>query len=52
MNCTCAEQTIVLVMGTERCATCGKVAGGDAFVPFGSALPTKRASRKRVRSEV
>jgi hypothetical protein len=50
MNCTCEKSAIVLLMGIERCATCGKLAGGDAFVPFGESLPTKAEKRRVVHS--
>jgi len=36
-------------MGVERCSACGKLAGGDALVPFGDPLPTRAAARRRVR---
>ncbi len=50
MNCACEQPTITSVMGVERCSACGKLAGGDAFVPFGYHLPTRAAARRMVRT--
>ncbi len=52
MNCSCEQSTITSVMGVERCSACGKLAGGDAFVPFGGPLPTRAAARQRVRGSL
>jgi hypothetical protein len=49
MNCACEQPTITSVMGVERCSACGKLAGGDAFVPFGDPLPTRDAARRKIR---
>jgi hypothetical protein len=49
MNCEC-NGPIHLVMGVERCQVCGKLAGGDAFVPFGDPLPTRSECRERALS--
>ncbi len=49
INCACdPSPPIVLVMGVERCSNCTRLAGGDAFRPFGGELPTKAARRRRV----
>ncbi len=48
MNCTCENVVLTLAMGVERCATCGKVAGSSAFVPYGQPLPPRPRQRKRV----
>ncbi len=44
-NCECGCSHIVLRCGVERCAACGKLAGRDAFVPFGTPLPARKAVR-------
>jgi hypothetical protein len=49
-NCACEGAPIVLRYGVERCSVCGKLAGSAVFVPFGSALPTEPARRRRVRA--
>jgi hypothetical protein len=46
MNCECGCSHIVLRCGVERCAACGKLAGRDAFVPFGTPLPTRKVVRQ------
>ncbi len=52
MNCACEQPTITSVMGVERCSACGKLAGGDTFVPFGNPLPTRAAARRRVQGSL
>lgn len=48
-NCECSNAHITFdEMGVEKCTTCGKLAGGDAFRMFGDELPTRRKARKRV----
>jgi hypothetical protein len=49
MNCEC-NGPIHLVMGVERCQVCEKLAGGDAFVPFGDPLPTRSDLRGKTKA--